>query len=66
MKLENKDSFLELPPEDWFLEWRKDLQVTFVKFIYRMPTENLSSPPPVTRDQIAKILVGSQMGCPFW
>lgn len=66
MKLENKDNFLELPPEGWFLEWRKDLKVTFVKFIYRMPTENVPSLPPVTRDRIAKILVGSQMGCPFW
>lgn len=62
LKLGNKDNFLELPPEDW----RKDLRVTFVKFIYRMPTENVPSPPAVTRDWDAKILVGSQMGCPFW
>lgn len=72
MKIEKKKiAYLNCPQESSFLEWRKNLKVTyiFIKLLTFNQNANRECPippPPFTRDGDAKILLGSEMSCPFW
>lgn len=65
LKLENKDNFFKCSWEMTFPEWKKNIRLIFVKFIHRMLTE-CPIPSLITRDRDARILLGSEMGCPPW